>query len=119
MTRKFAAALTFTASFAAAETVPVPKVTLIPVTANSRPLMAADHTMQPVDLAKSGYVETEFLVSGTANVYDWAADGSISVKTPHAPYTGKILVRRPADPSKFSGTIVVELMNKRAASIGA
>ena len=89
----------------------VPTVTALPVTADSRPLMAADHTMEPVDLAKSGYTEAEFVISGTGNVYDWAADGSVSVKTPNAPYAGKILVRRPSDPSKFSGTIVVELMN--------
>jgi hypothetical protein len=108
---RFAAVLISVAAFAAAETVPVPTVTALPITADSRPLMAADHTMEPVDLAKSGYVETEFLVSGAANVYDWAADGSLTVKTPNAAYTGKILVRRPADPSKFSGTVVVELLN--------
>ena len=38
-------------------------------------------------------------------------DGEIHVKVPNAPYTGKILVRRPSDPAKFSGTIIVELMN--------
>ncbi len=115
MTRLIAAAFTCVAALAPSvilgETVPVPTVTAVPVTANSRPLMAADHTMAPLDLSKSGYVESEFLLSGKANVYDWAADGSLTVKTPNAPYTGKILVRRPSDPSKFSGTVVVELMN--------
>src|SRR5580692_10472529 len=108
---RFAAVLVSVAAFAAAETVPVPTVTALPITADSRPLMGADHTMEPVDLARSGYVEAEFLVSGKANVYEWAADGNLTVKTPNAPYTGKILVRRPSDPSKFSGTVVVELMN--------
>lgn len=95
----------------AADVVPVPRTSLLPVTPNSHPFMAASQTLSAEDLAKSGYVEEEYLVSGTANVYDWAPDGSISVKTPGAPYTDRILIRRPSDPGKFSGTVVVELMN--------
>ena len=88
---------------------PVPKVTRpIPVTANSYPFMASNKSTPAFDLSKVGYVEEEYLVSGTANVYDWAADGTVNVKTPNAPYTTRILVRRPA--SGFSGTVVVELM---------
>ena len=105
-------ALTFCCAAAlAADVVPVPKATLLPVTAASHPFMAAKDTLSAEDLSKEGYVEEEFIVSGTANVYDWANDGSISVKTPNAPYADRILIRRPADPSKFSGTVVVELTN--------
>jgi len=93
------------------ETVPVPKITPLPVTADSYPFNAASHDLQPLDLPKLRYVEEEFIISGTANVYDWAADGSISVKTPNAPYATRILVRHPMDPSRFSGTMIVELMN--------
>jgi len=99
------------AAIALAETVPVPTVTSPPVTASSRPFLSADHLIVPMDLAKSGYSEAEFLISGKANVYDWAADGSLQVKTAGAPYAGRILVRRPSEASKFSGTVVVELMN--------
>lgn len=81
------------------------------MTADSFPFLAANRTLQPIDLQKVGYVEEEFIVSGAANVYDWAADGSLTVKTPDAPYATRILVRRPADPSRFSGQAVVELMN--------
>jgi hypothetical protein len=56
-------------------------------------------------------VEDEFLVSGMANVYDWSADGKLSIKTPNVPYSTRILVRHPADPARFSGTAVVELPN--------
>jgi len=83
----------------------------IPVTADSHPFLAADHNLQPMDLSKAGYVEEEFLLSGTANVYDWAADGALTVKTPNAPYTTRILLRRPADPARFNGSVVVELPN--------
>jgi hypothetical protein len=88
---------------------PVPKATgPIPVTANSYPFMAANKSTPAFDLSKVGYVEQEYIVSGTANVYDWAADGSINVKTPNAPYTTRILVRKPT--SGFSGNVVVELL---------
>ncbi|HEX5431091.1 MAG TPA: hypothetical protein VFW83_03940, partial [Bryobacteraceae bacterium] len=49
-------------AIAIAEPVPVPKTSKIPATQDSHPFMAADHTLQPPDLAKHGYVEEEFLV---------------------------------------------------------
>src|SRR5207244_9372914 len=93
---------------ASAASVPVPKVTPIPVTDESYPLGASSKTLAPADLAKAGYVEEEYLISGNANVYDWTADGSLNVKTPNAPYTTRILVRRPLNPAQFSGTVIVE-----------
>jgi hypothetical protein len=99
------------AAVAAGQGTPVPKFTgPIPVTADSYPFMDAAHSLVPFDLSKYGYVEQEFIVSGTANVYDWAADGSLSVKTPNAPYATRILVRRPANAARFSGAVVVEPM---------
>ena len=85
--------------------VPIPRVTgPIPVTAESYPLMAAGKLQDAVDLAALGYVEEEFFVSGAANVYDWAADGALTVKTANAPYTTRILVRRPADSPASAAT---------------
>jgi hypothetical protein len=90
----------------------VPKVAgPLPVSADSFPFMAADRNFQPVDLKKYGYVEEEFIVTGTANVYDWAADGALTVKTPGVPYGTRILVRRPADSGRFSGDVLVESLN--------
>src|SRR5262249_43327037 len=54
--------------------------------------------------------EEEFIVTGTANVYDWLPDGNTSIKTPNAPYGTRILVRRPIDARRFSGSVIVELM---------
>lgn len=90
---------------------PIPSVTgPIPATAESYPLMAASKIQDVVDLPKLGYVEEEFFVSGRANVYDWA-DGTLSVRTAGALYTTRILVRRPADPRRSSGDVIVELPN--------
>ena len=89
-----------------------PKVTgPLPVTPDSHAFLAANQNQEPLDLSKVGYVEEEFLLGGSANVYDWAADGSLNVKAPNAPYTTRILVRRPADAARFNGTVVVELPN--------
>lgn len=93
-------------------TVPVPNVTgPIAATATSVPFLASDRNLVSLDLAKAGYVEEEFIVSGAANVYNWAADGALTVKTPNAPYGTRILVRRPKNASRFSGNVFVELMN--------
>lgn len=93
-------------------TVALPDVTgPIAVTATSSPLMASHKLQTLVDLPKAGYVEEEFFVNGRANVYDWAADGGVTVKTPNAPYTTRILLRRPSDPRRFSGNVVIEVPN--------
>ena len=102
------------AAHAAAQTttVAIPDVMgPIPITATSVPLMASNKLQTLVDLPKAGYVEEEFFVSGRANIYDWAADGGVTVKTPNAPYTTRILLRRPSDPRRFSGNVIIEVPN--------
>jgi hypothetical protein len=66
--------------------------------------------LNPEDLGAQGYVEEEFLISGKANVYDWPAAGAI-IKSADAPYTTRVLVRRPISKAKFSGRVVVEMLN--------
>lgn len=83
----------------------------LPVTEESYPFGAADHQLVPQDLAKVGYVEEEYLVSGLSNVYTWPQDGPAQVVTPDAPYTTRVLVRRPAKEQHFSGAVVVEMLN--------
>ena len=83
---------------AAATATQVPKATgPLPVTATSYPFGAADHQMVPQDLRREGYVENEYFLSGKANVYSWPAPGPAVVRTPNAPYTTRVLVRRPAN----------------------
>ena len=91
---------------------PVPKVTgPLPITATSYPFGAAGHERVPEGLKSIGYVEEEYLISGTANVYDWPAPGPAVVRTPNAPWTTRVLVRRPASKARFSGTVAVEMAN--------
>jgi hypothetical protein len=57
------------------------------------------------DLGEIGYVEEEFFVSGMARVQP---DGA------QAPFTTRILVRRPADAAQFSGTVLLDWTNVTA-----
>ncbi len=69
----------------------------------------------PQDLAANGYVEQEYFASGTATAFhatSMPSDGRWTVApTSMAPYKTRIIVRRPADPSAFNGTVVVEWFN--------
>jgi hypothetical protein len=69
-----------------------------------------------VSLSERGYTEEEYFISGTATAFTadgpMPADGRLAVQPGStAPYTTRIVVRRPADPKKFNGTVVVEWLN--------
>jgi hypothetical protein len=70
----------------------------------------------PIDLATHGYVREEFFSAGTATAY--SASGSMGQDgrwsaTPHdaAEYRTRVVVRRPSDPARFNGTVLVEWFN--------
>jgi hypothetical protein len=69
-----------------------------------------------VDLKAAGYVQHEYIASGTATSYK--ANGTLTgdgrwsfVPNGRAPYRTRVLVRYPADRARFSGTVVVEWLN--------
>jgi hypothetical protein len=88
-------------------TVPNPTVIgPIPVTAPpGDPSHAYPFYSTMVDLAASDYVEEEFFLQGTANTPPLAT-GSI-IDSGH-PYRTRIIVRRPASPDDFNGTVLME-----------
>lgn len=102
------------AQAAEAQLVATPRAKAMPTSATNRPFLGAERSEQPVQLQPAGFVEAEYLVSGLANVYEWAADdGGTSLRTlaRGLPYATRMLVRRPVDPRKFSGMVVVELLD--------
>src|SRR4051794_16058314 len=100
------------ATAVAAAATPIPQgVGPLPVTASSHPFGGAAWQLQPQNLAANGYVEEEYLVSGKANVYDWGTDNKAVVRTANAPYTTRMIVRRPINAARLSGTVVVEPLN--------
>lgn len=86
----------------------ISSVKLIPVTENSVPFTSA---VKLCDLPQNGYVEEEYFFDGTANVYERTEDGGKRVRFSDAPYTSRFLLRRPADRERFSGNIIIEIMN--------
>jgi hypothetical protein len=104
---------------AALSDVPTPTVTgPIPVTADSTPWAATDKP-----LGDYGYVEDEYLYGGDAYRYDTTGDVDqtgtrITTGGPADdgafPYQTRMIVRRPADPDDFNGTVVVEWQNVTA-----
>ncbi len=80
---------------------------------------AAPDVMRDYDLAALGYQETEFSLEGVATSYllegERDQDGRWNVAPgPEAPFRTRFVVRRPIDPDRFSGTVVVEWHNVSA-----
>ena len=69
------------------------------------------------DLAGHGYVEEEFFIEGLATSYATpnqtnpgpSSNGTVISTNNH--YKTRMVVRRPADPAKFNGTVLVEWYN--------
>jgi hypothetical protein len=66
-----------------------------------------------------GYIEEEYFIEGTAQYYQpvntLAKDGTWTLEAVGAaPYKTRLLVRRPADPAKFNGAVIVEWANVSA-----
>ena len=70
----------------------------------------------PMDLRKAGYVEQEYFVSGTATRFPSNPADPMTSSGPMGtmPYTTRIVVRRPADPGRFTGVVVVDWQNVTA-----
>jgi hypothetical protein len=90
----------FCAGIASAETSPPSPVATItgpiPVTVQSGEPYRAEPGQRPSNLSAYGYVEEEYFVSGSV-------DGQ--------PYATSLLVRKPQDPAKFSGAVVLETLH--------
>jgi hypothetical protein len=73
-----------------------------------------------LDLPSMGYtVETEYLVSGTANAYvnanELSSNGKWQVEaSEQTDFKTRVVVIRPADPADFNGTVLVEWLNVSA-----
>lgn len=83
--------------------------TYVPTTPTSTPFFSA-----LTDIGARGYVEDEYFVSGTANIYEYNDDLEVEVMAPDVPYTTRIMIRRPADPADFNGVVVFEMINPTA-----
>ncbi|RZI82838.1 MAG: hypothetical protein EOP38_14710 [Rubrivivax sp.] len=68
-------------------------------------------------LADHGFIEREFIISGVARKFKGSgtlgADGqwNATVVSGNTPYNTLMIVRRPTDPAKFNGIVIVEWLN--------
>lgn len=84
----------------------------IPVTEKSYPFQTA---VNKCEFEKIGYIEDEYFMSGLANVYtETGVAHDVKELIKNVPYTTRILIRRPKDIKKFSGNVVVEILNASA-----
>lgn len=92
---------------------PVGTATLTPFAETGSPT-----TGRPQQLKAHGYIEQEWRVRGKAQAYEPKGEWNktqgpwpIQPRGAAQPYETRLLVRRPADPARFNGIVVVEWMN--------
>ena len=81
------------------------------VGSHGHPLSSSLQPLEPF-----GYVEEEVFLEGTATVHGpsgiWRQDGKWGISDiTKSPYRTRLLVRRPVDPARFNGTVVVSWLN--------
>jgi len=96
---------------AAVAAVPTPTVSLPPAGTRGFPFWSSS-----LDLDRFGYTEKEYLISGNAQAFvnsGTLGNNGVWNVSPGATasYTTRILVRRPTNPERFNGTVVVEWLN--------
>lgn len=89
----------------------ITRVKEIPVTKQSYPFSSAARYGV---LEGTDYEEKEYFFEGTANVYRTEADRNIGIRFANAPYVNRMIVRAPREPERFSGNVVVEIINPTA-----
>jgi len=83
----------------------------IAVSDQSYPFCDMLHSRVPLNVNDYGYVEEEYFISGTANVYDEGPDSELDLYAAALKYKTRILVRKPVDISKFTGRVYFDIMN--------
>ena len=84
---------------------------LEPITDHSFPFASA---MGKYGFEEAGYLEEEYFAYGTANIYNENGADSFSILYQDVSYCNRFLLRRPEDQSKFSGNVIIEILNPTA-----
>lgn len=87
----------------AAQTPVMPQIAPVPASGRLPLASAARHGTEYVDLEKLGYVEEEYYMVGLAPAITAAGERLFD-----APYVTRFLIRKPKDPGRFNGTVVIE-----------
>lgn len=66
------------------------------------------------DFIRADYVEEEYFMRGCANIYEETGESTKKVICADVPYCDRFLVRRPRDARRFSGDVMIEILNATA-----
>jgi len=69
------------------------------------------YSASAIPLTEQGYVEEEYFIEGTANRYSMEGLTDGSVADSGHPYRTRLIVRRPQNPARFNGIVIVEWIN--------
>jgi hypothetical protein len=113
-------------SFAVAAADALPTTRLLPVVTespNGEPLSAEERSTPFLahlgDISEIGFVEEEYEISGSGNIYDYVDNegqsAEVDITEANIPYVTRMLVRRPVNAAAFNGTVYVEVLNSTAS----
>lgn len=86
-----------------AQTPAMPQIAPVPPSGRLPLGSASRHGTEYVDLDRFGYVEEEYYMVGLAPAITAAGEQLFD-----APYVTRLLIRKPRDPGRFNGTVVME-----------
>jgi hypothetical protein len=66
------------------------------------------------DIRIFGYIEEEYFINGKANIYKTGKGFTPEILYRGADYCNRILIRKPTNPQKSSGRIIIEILNPSA-----
>jgi len=94
------------------EICPPEEVFKLPIPDGYHPLSSCYLQKEPVDISEYGYVEEEYVIRSHGDIYVWPKEEPRPViRAANAPFCSRFLVRKPADPAKFSGVVTFEAFN--------
>jgi len=94
------------------EILPPEEVFKLPMPEGYHPLSSCYLQYKPIDISKYGYVEEEYIIRSHGDIHVWPKEEPRPlVRAANAPYCSRFLLRKPADPAKFSGVVVFEAFN--------
>ena len=94
------------------EILPPKEVIRLEIPEGYHPLSSAYLQERPINLAAYGYVEEEYIIRSSGNIYLWPKEEPRPViRAENAPFCSRFLLRKPADPNRFSGVVAFEAFN--------
>jgi hypothetical protein len=95
--------------------VAIPTAEYLPVTDGPVAERSVPLITQAEAIAGWGYIEEEYLLTGTANIYDYIDNAAqspvVAVTQAGLPYTTRLLIRRPANSKRFNGAVYLDILN--------